>query len=180
MGPIPKILRDTAVGQCRSDLESWFPFRTVWWSGSTGLYQNELLTGDGGHGLCRAADFSQWGAIIHGWPVLSGWSGETRVWAPPPSSPVHTANPGYNHKQSFTCERLFFLLYTVKHVVTQIMCEVFPTPAVSLRIKNTPSITNIYCRFRQRPESLHPWPHISRFATSRSSWGMIFKKLDLI
>lgn len=68
---------------CGADLESWFAPRALWWAGGTGLYQNKLLTGDGGYGLCRAADFSKWGVVIHGWLVYSESAGETRVKALP-------------------------------------------------------------------------------------------------
>lgn len=55
-----------------SDLESWSVLGALWWPSRAGLDQNKLLTGDGGHGLCRTAHFAQWGAVIHGSQVNSG------------------------------------------------------------------------------------------------------------
>lgn len=65
------------------DLEPRFALGALRWPGGTRLNQNKLLTGDGGDGLGGAADFSKWGAVIHGWLVYSGLAGDTRVKALP-------------------------------------------------------------------------------------------------
>lgn len=100
-----------SVYMCGSDLESWFALWALWWPSSTGLYQNKLLTGDGGYRLSRAADFSQRGAVIHGWLVYSGPAGETRIKLSPSLSfsPSCAERQPACNKRSSVKLRCFFL-----------------------------------------------------------------------